>query len=316
MSIKFKLLFKPDIENELVSFSDNNTKIKYNHNEKKTPLYLILKNINYQIVDTDYDYYLYNKYGKLNINTICKNIPTDRKTIFLWITDNEKTIDNPNIIVYRTSIRKSRRLQNENVLPWCTPYKWNDLERQIDNNGFCPIITDKITIGFSGQVNLKSLGGQLREKCINELTKKVTKNTDINTSFIKRDSFIRDYDETNQESFRQYFIQNLKDNIFSLSVRGGGNWSLRFYEIMAHGRIPVLLNTDCMLPFDDIINWNDVIIIGENTDELYAKMKLWFSKGETFIKEKQLLNRTIWEKYLSIEGFSIHLNNFLYQTSI
>jgi len=44
-------------------------------------------------------------------------------------------------------------------------------------------------------------------------------------------------------------------------MRGMGNFSVRFYETLAVGRIPVLLNTDCLLPLDKIINWEKHCII-------------------------------------------------------
>ena len=101
----------------------------------------------------------------------------------------------------------------------------------------------------------------------------------------------------------------MKDNIFTLAPRGGGNWSLRLYETMAYGRIPVLYDSNMLLPFDDKIDWKNTIIFGKNCEELEQQIIEWYSKGEDFIKSKQIECRKIWEQYLSMEGFCNHILN-------
>ena len=72
---------------------------------------------------------------------------------------------------------------------------------------------------------------------------------------------------------------------------------------MAYGRIPVLPLSDNVLPFEDKIDWENVIIIGNTFEELENKMKEWYNKGEIFIKEKQVKCKRVWDEYLSMEGF-------------
>ena len=45
------------------------------------------------------------------------------------------------------------------------------------------------------------------------------------------------------------------DSDYCLSLRGKGNYSFRLYEIFAMGRIPLFIDTDCVLPFEDEIDW-------------------------------------------------------------
>src|SRR4030095_15269602 len=52
------------------------------------------------------------------------------------------------------------------------------------------------------------------------------------------------------------FLDNILGSDYVLCSRGFGNFSYRFYESLACGRIPVLIDTDCVLPFDFVIDWD------------------------------------------------------------
>lgn len=114
--------------------------------------------------------------------------------------------------------------------------------------------------------------------------------------------------------FRSNFVRNITDSDFTLCVRGIGNNSIRFFETMCCGRIPVFLNTDCVLPFDFIIDWrklcvwveeNEIDKIGQITNAFNDKIS-----EEDYINLQQNL-RFLWEKYLSPVGFFQHLHLFL-----
>lgn len=57
---------------------------------------------------------------------------------------------------------------------------------------------------------------------------------------------------------RMEFIHNILNSDYTLCMRGGGNYSLRFYEALALGRIPVFIDTDCLLPFEDKIPYRSL----------------------------------------------------------
>ena len=40
----------------------------------------------------------------------------------------------------------------------------------------------------------------------------------------------------------------------------GGNFSYRFYETLSCGRIPVFVDTDCVLPADDLVDWQKICV--------------------------------------------------------
>jgi hypothetical protein len=91
------------------------------------------------------------------------------------------------------------------------------------------------------------------------------------------------------------------NNLYTFCLRGTGNFSVRFYETLAMGRIPVLINTDCKLPLESVINWNKhALIVDENDVNRLPEILLQFHKSHTKeeLKIIQDKNRKLWEKQL------------------
>lgn len=102
------------------------------------------------------------------------------------------------------------------------------------------------------------------------------------------------------------FYENLLNSDYIVCVRGAGNFSIRFYEALAMGRIPVFINTDCSLPFDAIIDWKKHVVWVEYADRLKVAEKVadfHHALSETDFKELQLSNRKLWEDRLTLRGF-------------
>jgi hypothetical protein len=59
---------------------------------------------------------------------------------------------------------------------------------------------------------------------------------------------------------RQEFLDNLLRNPYALCVRGADNYSWRLYEALSLGKIPVLIDTGCLLPMEDEIDWDNFIL--------------------------------------------------------
>ena len=308
--LRLKLFFDTN-DNSIIKYADDKTKEKYKAKEKMCPLLLLLRYLNHKLVDTEQeaDYILFNMYGNIKPKHFIKNSDIySKKVLVFWITDKDEPIKLDNFIIFRTSLNKSEKTFNEYSLPWCTPYNWDSNYYSIENKSLENIYTDTPSIGFCGQVNMDHFSGILRSNVIETLSKQKS----IKTSFIKRNMFIRSYSTDVQLQYRGVdFIDNLKSNIFSLAVRGGGNWSLRFFEIMAYGRIPVLFDTDCVLPFENLIDWDNIIIKSSDINTLCSKMIDWHSKGEDFIKQKQNNCRKIWEDHLSLQGFGKTLQQLI-----
>ena len=110
---------------------------------------------------------------------------------------------------------------------------------------------------------------------------------------------------------RNEFLSIIRNNVYQLCCRGGGNFSHRFYETLASGRIPVLVDTDIPLP-DIGEDWNNYIVMSSDVDQLPVKLLQWHSKHD--VVEMQVRCRRLWEDRLTFKGFGgtvgrILLNN-------
>ena len=102
------------------------------------------------------------------------------------------------------------------------------------------------------------------------------------------------------------FRQNVIESDYTLCPRGGGNWSYRFYETLCLGRIPVFFNTDCVLPYESVINWRDYCVwvegeeIGQTAD---AILRHYHGHSAESFADLQRRCRQLWEDFLSLDGF-------------
>lgn len=85
---------------------------------------------------------------------------------------------------------------------------------------------------------------------------------EIETRFIVRMSFSgnRKTIALDPEAARKEYLDNMEESHFMLAPKGEGNFSVRFLEAMALGCIPVLIDTECCLPFEDIIPYDELIV--------------------------------------------------------
>lgn len=102
------------------------------------------------------------------------------------------------------------------------------------------------------------------------------------------------------------FFDNIKNSDYVLCVRGVGNFSVRFYETLAMGRIPVFVNTDCILPHDDLLDWNKYVVWVEYKDRhrVAEKVAEFHSKLDSE-KLNNLFeaNRKLWEEKLKLKTY-------------
>jgi len=110
------------------------------------------------------------------------------------------------------------------------------------------------------------------------------------------------------------FAQNLLESDYVLCARGYGNYSHRLYEALACGRIPLFIDTDCVLPFDFAVDWKrfcvwvdqvDLRSVADRVAEFHASIS-----GEEF-EELQVACRRFWEEWLSPEAFFANFHRHL-----
>jgi len=296
-----------------------------------------------QIVKNEYesDYFLlpYSWIYYINTNTtyyaneyIIKANKINKK-ILIWVTgDYDYSLPQmDNIIALHIGPYKSR----QNIFTIVLPVIINDPAKLIEQEEISVLDRELIPIvGFCGHVDsnpfisfmkmlfllvknilfkiflLKYYPGPilpptyLRKNILDELDKVGR----IKTNFIRRDKYQGGIVKNNENLavLRTEFYNNIEESNYTISIRGTGNYSARFYETLAMGRIPIFINSDCILNFSDLINWKEHIILIEKDEICNMESKvLEFhnNHNQESFKTLQHFNRKIWEKYFSFQGF-------------
>lgn len=107
------------------------------------------------------------------------------------------------------------------------------------------------------------------------------------------------------------FYGNILSTDYTVCVRGYGNWSIRLYETLACGRIPIVIDTDCGLPFDRTIDWKDLCVWVPAADVARtAEYVVRFHDGlsSNAFRRRQEACRALWESRLTLTGFLRHFH--------
>jgi hypothetical protein len=291
-----------------------------------------------KIEDADYVLlpYQYDRFMSVNpakVTMIIDEAQQAGKQILIDGTgDIERTISVPNSIILRLSQYRYARQPNEITVS----YPAEDLlESFTDGTLLVRKKSKKPSISFAGWARLSSKsriklwikelpitlaelfdkrrgaehkGVLFRAKSLAVLTK----NTRIEPHFIVRNSY-SGHLKTMQgsvEGNRRVFVENLLDSDYALCVKGDGNVSVRFYEAISLGRIPLFVDTSCVLPLEDKINyrdfcvfidWQDIDRIGDILADFHASIS-----PEQF-EFMQRNAREIFVSYLRSDVFSVQL---------
>lgn len=163
-----------------------------------------------------------------------------------------------------------------------------------------------LTIFFSGRTYLRAhkKGLWYRRKALRFLSR----DPRIETPFIVRRTFSSNLKtiSLDPETARREYIANMRDSDFVLAPKGDGNFSLRFYEALSMGRIPIVIDTDMVFPFEDVICYDDFILRVPSTDiDRLADIVADFHANlteEKFIA-MQKAARAAYEEYLRPDAF-------------
>lgn len=136
------------------------------------------------------------------------------------------------------------------------------------------------------------------------ILKHLQKAKNIETNFIIRSQY-RAGVKTNKDTHNTTveFYENMKNSEYVVCMRGAGNFSNRFYETLAMGRIPVLINTDCLLPLEGKIDWKKHVVWVEYAERHSIKEKIveFHSKlDEESLNNLFECNRKLWLNQLQL----------------
>ncbi len=246
----------------------------------------IIEDADIIIIPMSWNYY-YQKNQIPEVLDFLKHFGNFDKKIFSFITGDtgSKVPVDFKGVVLRASGNKSKLPLFHQGLPIFVDdpikkfYNQNNIERRTFNN--------RPVVGFCGQANsfqysiiieytrvfIKNILAKLGFKNVNpqklmstsyfryNILKKLQQAKTIQTNFIIRDQY-RAGVKTNKDAHctTLEFFDNIKNSDYVVCMRGAGNFSNRFYETLAMGRIPVFVNTDCLLPLEDSIDWKKHVV--------------------------------------------------------
>lgn len=264
------------------------------------------------------------KYNKNILSKIQPLIDTAEKfnkpILIFFLEDSSEKIDIKNSYVFRTSFYKKTKNDNEFAMPsWVEDYTDKYF------NGQLPILnkTDIPTVSYCGYTktwkdNIKAMLGKdygIWRSLRYQVVKILKKDKRIKTNFIIRTDFwggaygnnlIKKNALELQLKIRQEYVGNLSESIYALTTRGNGNFSTRFYEVLSLGKIPIFINTDCVLPYEKNIDWKKISVwvedyeLGKTADKIIEFNKN--NNGEN-IKNIQREIYSIYKQWISPDGF-------------
>lgn len=204
------------------------------------------------------------------------------------IGDIERPVSVPNSIVIRYGGYRFLKQGNEIHIP---PYADDLLELYCGGELQLRHVQPKASISFAGwaQLTLKQELRVLIKEAPNRLhaifdsrygackkgvffrreaVELLTRSTLVDSSILVRNAYSghRDTAQKSAEDLRKDFVDNLLGSDFALDVRGDANASIRLFEILSLGRVPVILDTERNLPFSDRVDYSTFALIVDFRD--------------------------------------------------
>jgi len=227
-------------------------------------------------------------------NYVNEHYKQGEKQIFLLGGDYEDTLDfiddKQHAIFFRQSFLSSKKKKNELLMPSSHGCVAGDKDMDI-----CEI-TDKPKISFCGSKNSHPCRSSLFN--ILENCQDILCNFDYIT--VPCTGFVDP--KIKQKSLN--FNENMKSSEFVFCPRGNCNFSIRFYEALLSGRIPVVVKSNNELPFNRYIKWNKLCVITENESTLVEDI-INFHKNNDLVEIQKKCKETFKEYF--VDDFDVLL---------
>lgn len=247
-----------------------------------------------------------------------------KKLIVFTNQDDPSPLDLENAIVLRPSAYASTLAPNEILIPGLV----EDLGKAY---GVTPLPKgERPSVGFVGKAGFDTLKARLRylvrnyvqykgdrregtyfrRKAISYLSSDAR--IDVRAILRRRFGAHAKTIELPPEVARREYIENIQNSLFTLSPRGDGNYSLRFYETLSLGRIPLFIDTDTPLPGSDRIPYDTFMVRVPSSDiQKIADItyEFWNGKSEEELAHMQRTARAVFEQELYFPTFIRNLFN-------
>jgi hypothetical protein len=258
-------------------------------------------------------------------------------TVIVWVDgDQEIDLDHPAAFLFEQGPSASRRPAHARVAAW--PVLVHDYVAELYDGVLEPRPRgDRPVVGFCGQA-AATAGGRARLLAIKlrDRARHATGRTDrlpapltshlrlrrraldvlagdprIDTDFIVRDEYragVRSLEERvdRTQSSSAAFFDNIARTQYTVCLRGGGNFSKRLYEVLCLGRLPVIVDTDQLLPWHDRVDWAALTVVVDHRelDQLADRVVAHHAGlDDAAFADAQRAARELWVDRLSVPGF-------------
>jgi hypothetical protein len=243
--------------------------------------------------------------------------------VVFFVSDSTEPLPLPGAHVFRTSLFRSRRGEREYVLP---AFSVDVVRRELDGRLELRPWRPKPVVGFCGyapDLGVRAWPRRAARRLLRRpphpayartrACRSVLRSADVEPRLVLRGRYWAgvvgpdgslDYDAMSRTWAE--FVDNLVHSDYVLAARGGGNFSLRLYEALSCGRIPVFVDTDSVLPLEDEIDWRSLCVWLEEAElpELGARVAAVHAElGPDGFAERQRECRRVYEQHLSPERF-------------
>lgn len=263
--------------------------------------------------------------------------------VMIWVVgDDERDFPFSNVIAFQHAVRRSRRRPHEvRIYP---PFL-DDLVRTAFNGSIpARVASGKPVVGFCGQAKASPLeegrrlaykiGARLRRasrrtlripepwgshvRLRQRVLSALASDPRIATNFLVRDRYRdgliakQDRRDPRHPSAREFYL-NILESDYTACVRGGGNYSVRLYETLCLGRLPLIVDRDGLLPWPGDEQWRELALIVPIGDlhQIGDRLQQHASAGGGLSPERFAGARSFWLERLSRTGYFSHFRELL-----
>lgn len=258
------------------------------------------------------------------LDTVCADAHKAGKKVIAFITGdyaNRVHVERQGVIVFKGFEYRKSRTPNEVVFAPFVEDLGSEVGVSLRTKGKKPVVS------FCGYAGFPTVQAEVKhhvENILQDLLGKseykrgvyfrrkgmdsLSHDQRVETHFIVRKFFSGNLTtaSASPETLRSEFVQSIVESDFVLCPKGDGNYSSRFYETLSLGRIPILIDTDMVLPFESVVDYSRVVVrvpftdikhIGEYVVRFYESL----SEHEFLARQEEA--RQVFRGYLRFDAY-------------
>ena len=185
---------------------------------------------------------------------------------------------------------------------------WATLSLQQEMRAVVKELPTRLRGIFDSRYNACKKGVFFRRQAIDVLKRSLL----VESNFLIRNSYSghRDTAQDAPEELQRAFVENLLQSDYGLDVRGDANASIRLFEILSLGRIPVIIDTERNFPFSDILDYSSFSYRIDFRDlahvpELLAEFHANLSPEKFELMQKNA--RSVYREYFRVDALTAYI---------